>query len=109
MQVLSRVLDRVIVPMNCDFKSAFFRALRAAIFKFNPHDLDKLKTALGIESDPKDWERSLAFKIDFKAQRVCQRIPDADLLYDRVKHAFDYYTMHYADKKDASIRCKLQI
>jgi hypothetical protein len=67
------------------------------IVPFNPHDVDKLKKVLGIESDPKAWERLLAFKFDFVAQRVRRRIPDADLLYERVKHVFDFYE----DKKDA--------
>jgi len=119
LRVLSRVLgdafhvmDRVKVPMHHDFKFAYYRSLRAAILIFNPHDVDKLKKALGIESDPKAWERLLAFKFDFVAQRVRRRIPDADLLYERVKRVFDYYEDKKGCKKrQAAIqcRCKAQI
>ena len=74
------VMDQVKVPLHHDFKPAFFRALRAAIFIFNPHDVAKVKKALKIESDPKAWERLLAFNFKFISETVRQRIPDPELL-----------------------------
>ena len=90
------VMDRVKVPMHHDFKPAYFRALRAAIFIFNPHDVAKVKKALKIESDPKAWERLLAFNFKIISETVRRRIPEPELLYERVRHVFDYYQ----DKKD---------
>jgi hypothetical protein len=90
------VMDRVKVPMHHDFKPAYFRALRAAIFIFNPHDVAKVKKALKIESDPKAWETLLAFNFKIISETVRRRIPEPELLYERVRHVFNYYQ----DKKD---------
>jgi hypothetical protein len=91
------VMDRVKVPMHHDFKIAYFRALRAAIFLFNPEDVANVKRSLKIETDPKAWDRLLAFHFKFIAERVRRRIPDPDMLFERVQHVFNTFQ----DTKDA--------
>lgn len=83
------VMDRIKVPMHHDFKPSFFRAIRAAIFVLNPEDVRQLKAALRVTSN-KQWDKLLAFNFKFVAQRVQRRIPEPDMLYERLKAVFDY-------------------
>ena len=84
------VMDRIKVPMHHDFKPSFFRAIRAAIFVLNPEDVRQLKAALRVTSKSnKQWDKLLAFNFKFVAQRVRRRIPEPDMLYERLKPVFD--------------------
>lgn len=90
------VMDRVKVPMHHDFKIAYFRSLRAAIFILHPEDVTALKTVLNITS-AKEWNRVLAFNFKYIAKRVRRKIPPPDLLYLRIKRTFDFF----ANQKDS--------
>lgn len=78
------VMDRIKVPMHHDFKPSFFRAIRAAIFVLNPENVHQLKAALRITSN-KQWDKLHAFNFKFVAQRVRRRIPEPEMLYERLK------------------------
>jgi hypothetical protein len=96
MRLLTRVLkdpfhamDMIKVPMHHDYKPAYFRALRAAIFILNPDDVFELKCAHGLTDT--NWEKMLAYRFKYIAQRVRRRIPAPDMLYKRVKVVFDFF------------------
>jgi ribosomal protein S27AE len=90
------VMDAVKVPMHHDFKAAYFRALRAAMFLMDAGDVGRVKRVL--ESKGKSWSRSLAFNFRYLALRIRRRIPPPDVLYKRVKAIFDFF----ADKVDST-------
>jgi hypothetical protein len=90
------VMDRVKVPMHHDFKAAYFRALRGAIFILNPQDVQNVKDVNNITME-KEWEKLVAFDFKYIAQRVRRRIPPPEMLFQRLKIVF----AHFADKVDA--------
>ena len=96
MHLLTRVLkdpfhamDMIKVPMHHDYKPAYFRALRAAIFILNPDDVFEVKCAHGLTDA--NWEKMLVYQFKYIAQRVRRRIPGPDMLYNRVKVVFDFF------------------
>jgi len=96
------VMDRIKVPMHHDYKPAFFRAIRAAIFILNPDDVSEVRQALGIATH-KSWNKWVAYRFKCIAQRVRRRIPEPDMLYERLKPVFDYF----GDKLDAKTKKSL--
>ena len=83
------LMDHVKVPMRHDFKAAYFRALRAALFIHDSGDLERVKRVL--QKKNQKLSHVLAWKYSYIALRVKQRIPPPNILYARVKAVFDFF------------------
>lgn len=81
-------MDRAKLPMHHQYKSLFFRCLRAAMFIMVKEDVDDVKQVL--ESKGESWEKMMAFNFDYIAKRVRRRIPPPDMLYNRMRVVYDF-------------------
>jgi hypothetical protein len=83
------LMDRVKVPMRHDFKAAYFRALRAAMFIMDSGDLARVNRVL--EKKGRKLSHVLAWQFSYIALRVKRTVPPPKVLYARVKAVFDFF------------------
>lgn len=80
--------------MHHDYKALYFRALRAAMFIMNKHDVEQVKRVM--EKKGVSWNKTMAFNFDYIAKRVRRTVPPADVLYNRLLAVYNFFK----DKKD---------
>ena len=83
-------MDRAKLPMYHEFKSLFFRALRASVFIMNNEDVDDVKTV--PHSKGISWEVKMSFDFRDIADRVRRHVLEPEVLYYRMKSVFDSFS-----------------
>ena len=84
------LMDRAKLPIHHEYKSLFFRALRASVFIMNDDDVDDVKRILDGKVGT-SWEKKLSFDFSYIAKRVRRRVPPPNILYHRMKAVFDFF------------------
>lgn len=78
---LFHFMDRAKLLMHHEYKSLFFRCLRAAIFIMNKDDVEKVKAVVETKQGT-SWEHLMAFDFQYIARRVRRRVPPPEILYN---------------------------
>jgi hypothetical protein len=87
-------MDCARVPNDHDHKSAYFQALRSAIFILDPGDAIRIKQV--TERRGQQWAHYLAWNFRYIAARCRRETPPSEIVFHRVKAVFDFFS----DKKD---------